>query len=201
MEFADEGGEGATPYEVLLHAAHDGRQHQVQPPGRDRGDLAGHAAAARRAPAGASLRPGHLGAGGRRRRSRPASAAGARPGCPPERPIDAGRLAHRPVWAYRRSHAAGGWWGSSGARAGARATTAGAASPWKRSSALLPSIAPRAALLDRMLGAREPVIGVTAPPGYGKSTLLAAWAERRGARVAWVLVRPDQRRPRFAETV
>ena len=37
-----------------------------------------------------------------------------------------------------------------------------------------------------MLGAGEPVIGVTAPPGYGKSTLLAAWAERRGARVAWV---------------
>ena len=72
------------------------------------------------------------------------------------------------------------------ALAPARATTAGASSPWKRSGALRPSLAPRAALLDRMLGAREPVIGVTAPPGYGKSTLLAAWAERRGARVAWV---------------
>jgi LuxR family maltose regulon positive regulatory protein len=47
-------------------------------------------------------------------------------------------------------------------------------------------LAPRAALLDRLLGAREPVIAVTAPPGYGKSTLLAQWAERRGGRVAWV---------------
>ena len=45
---------------------------------------------------------------------------------------------------------------------------------------------PRTALLARMLAAAEPVIAVAAPPGYGKTTLLAAWAERRGSRVAWV---------------
>ena len=38
-----------TPYEVLLHAAMHGRQHALHPPGQRRGDLAGHAAAARRA--------------------------------------------------------------------------------------------------------------------------------------------------------
>ena len=31
MEFADEGGEGATPYEVLLHAAMLGRQRRASP--------------------------------------------------------------------------------------------------------------------------------------------------------------------------
>jgi LuxR family maltose regulon positive regulatory protein len=39
-------------------------------------------------------------------------------------------------------------------------------------------------LVDRMLAAHEPVIAVVGPPGYGKSTLLAQWAARRGARVA-----------------
>ena len=47
MEFADEGGEGPTPYEVLLHAAMMGHSTAVHPPGRRRGDLADHAAAAR----------------------------------------------------------------------------------------------------------------------------------------------------------
>jgi LuxR family maltose regulon positive regulatory protein len=37
-----------------------------------------------------------------------------------------------------------------------------------------------------MLAAEEPVIAVVAPPGYGKSALLAQWAARRGGRVAWV---------------
>jgi LuxR family maltose regulon positive regulatory protein len=44
----------------------------------------------------------------------------------------------------------------------------------------------RTALLDRMLAADVPVVAVVAPPGYGKSTLLAQWAARRGPRVAWV---------------
>jgi len=34
--------------------------------------------------------------------------------------------------------------------------------------------------------ARAPVITVTAPPGYGKTTLMAQWAERLGSRVAWL---------------
>ena len=33
---------------------------------------------------------------------------------------------------------------------------------------------------------RAPVISVVAPPGYGKTTLLAEWAGRLGPRVAWV---------------
>ncbi|GAB3787541.1 LuxR C-terminal-related transcriptional regulator [Nocardioides ungokensis] len=40
--------------------------------------------------------------------------------------------------------------------------------------------------MDRLLRATEPVIAVTAPPGYGKTTLLAAWAERCESPVAWV---------------
>ncbi len=44
----------------------------------------------------------------------------------------------------------------------------------------------RAALVGRLLASGEPVISVVAPPGYGKSTLLAQWAERQGHPVAWV---------------
>ena len=44
----------------------------------------------------------------------------------------------------------------------------------------------RAALVDRLIAAQAPVITVIAPPGYGKTTLLAQWAERIGPRVAWV---------------
>jgi len=51
---------------------------------------------------------------------------------------------------------------------------------------LEPALVPRQPLLDRMLATDVPVIAAVAPPGYGKSTLLAAWAERRSSRVAWV---------------
>ncbi len=44
----------------------------------------------------------------------------------------------------------------------------------------------RVELLDRLVASQAPVISVVAPPGYGKSTLLSQWADRRGARVAWV---------------
>jgi LuxR family maltose regulon positive regulatory protein len=54
------------------------------------------------------------------------------------------------------------------------------------SAALSPALEPRTALLDRLLRAQEPVIAVTAPPGYGKTSLLGAWAERRAVPVAWV---------------
>ena len=64
LEFAEQGGEGATPYEVLLHAALDRRHDALHAPGRGRGVLADHAAAARRAAAGAPVRAGIVGAGG-----------------------------------------------------------------------------------------------------------------------------------------
>ena len=47
-------------------------------------------------------------------------------------------------------------------------------------------IVSRAALVDRLLTTDSPVIAVVAPPGYGKTTLLAQWAQRAGPRVAWV---------------
>jgi LuxR family maltose regulon positive regulatory protein len=44
----------------------------------------------------------------------------------------------------------------------------------------------RAALVDRLAAADVPFITVVAPPGYGKTTLLAQWAGRLAPRVAWV---------------
>ena len=40
--------------------------------------------------------------------------------------------------------------------------------------------------MERLRGAGERVISVTAPPGYGKTALLAAWAEQLGPGVVWV---------------
>jgi LuxR family transcriptional regulator, maltose regulon positive regulatory protein len=52
-------------------------------------------------------------------------------------------------------------------------------------------VVPRTALLKRLETAPATrLLCVTAPPGYGKTTLLAQWAERRGG-VAWVSL--DQR--------
>ncbi len=53
-------------------------------------------------------------------------------------------------------------------------------------AALGPAAVVRTALVDLMLQANESVISVVAPPGYGKSTLLAQWAQRRPGRVIWV---------------
>ncbi len=41
-----------------------------------------------------------------------------------------------------------------------------------------PGIVARAALVNRLAAAQAPVITIVAPPGYGKTTLLAQWAER-----------------------
>ncbi|HEV2931286.1 MAG TPA: hypothetical protein VGW74_21600 [Propionibacteriaceae bacterium] len=50
-------------------------------------------------------------------------------------------------------------------------------------------IVPRTVLVERLLGSdAAPIIGVVAPAGYGKTTLLAQWAERTGRPVAWVAV-------------
>jgi LuxR family maltose regulon positive regulatory protein len=55
-----------------------------------------------------------------------------------------------------------------------------------------PGIVARALLVDRLLAsAGVPVVCVVAPAGYGKTTLLAQWAEREPRPVAWVAV--DQR--------
>src|SRR4051812_22240696 len=45
----------------------------------------------------------------------------------------------------------------------------------------------RRTLLERLLGPQDgALITVVAPAGYGKSTLLAQWAERKGTRVGWI---------------
>ena len=44
----------------------------------------------------------------------------------------------------------------------------------------------RTALLDRIAGVGPPVVSVTAPTGYGKTTLLAQWVQRSAPRAAWV---------------
>ena len=50
-----------------------------------------------------------------------------------------------------------------------------------------PGILARTALIERLLSAPTPgVISVVAPAGYGKTTLLAQWAECRQPRAAWV---------------
>ena len=49
-----------------------------------------------------------------------------------------------------------------------------------------PGIVGRDAIVDRLVATTASVIAVVAPPGYGKSTLLAQLAERRGNRLAWI---------------
>ena len=49
-----------------------------------------------------------------------------------------------------------------------------------------PGIVVRSALVGRLAATTAPVITVAAPPGYGKTTLLAQWAERAGSHVAWL---------------
>jgi LuxR family transcriptional regulator, maltose regulon positive regulatory protein len=56
----------------------------------------------------------------------------------------------------------------------------------RRAPKIRPGVVSRSALLTRLLEAREPLITVVAPPGYGKTTLLAQWAWRTERLVAWV---------------
>jgi LuxR family transcriptional regulator, maltose regulon positive regulatory protein len=51
-----------------------------------------------------------------------------------------------------------------------------------------PGTIPRPALLGRLAGDSRPVVSVTAPPGYGKTTLLSQWAERDDQAFGWVSV-------------
>ena len=76
MEFAEEGGEGADALRGAAARGDARRQHALHAPGRRRGGVAGHAAAARLAAAGAPLREGHAGARRRPTRWSRATAAG-----------------------------------------------------------------------------------------------------------------------------
>ena len=60
-----------------------------------------------------------------------------------------------------------------------------------------PGIVARIGLVERLLASDGvPVVGVVAPAGYGKTTLLAQWAERTARRVGWVSVDPRDNDPR-----
>ena len=49
-----------------------------------------------------------------------------------------------------------------------------------------PGMVPRTGLVERLLASDAvPVVCVVAPAGYGKTTLLAQWAERTARRVGW----------------
>jgi LuxR family transcriptional regulator, maltose regulon positive regulatory protein len=51
-----------------------------------------------------------------------------------------------------------------------------------------PGTVRRSRLIERLAGDVRPIVSVVAPAGYGKTTLLAQWAERSGQPVAWVSV-------------
>jgi LuxR family transcriptional regulator, maltose regulon positive regulatory protein len=54
-------------------------------------------------------------------------------------------------------------------------------------AAARPGIVDRPALVDSLMSARHvPVVLVSAPAGYGKTTLLSLWRERDGRPFAWV---------------
>ena len=70
-----------------------------------------------------------------------------------------------------------------------------------RRPALRPGTVRRAALVERL--ARDdlrPVVSVVAPAGYGKTTLLAQWAERDGQAFAWVSVDEKDNDPKVLLT-
>ena len=46
----------------------------------------------------------------------------------------------------------------------------------------------RAALVDRLDASDVPITVVAAPPGYGKTTLLAEWSRRHPSRFAWLSI-------------
>jgi len=52
-----------------------------------------------------------------------------------------------------------------------------------------PGIVPRTGLVEQLLVSQTtPFVCVVAPAGYGKTTVLAQWAERKGRGVAWVSI-------------
>ena len=77
LEFAEQGGEGPTPYEVLLHAAMRGRQHPLHAAGQRRADLArARSRCSTPSHRGPAVREGELGPGGGRRAASRTTAAG-----------------------------------------------------------------------------------------------------------------------------
>jgi len=59
----------------------------------------------------------------------------------------------------------------------------------------------RLPLVERLAQAEpRPIVSVVAPPGYGKTTMLAQWAERNGQSFAWVSVDENDNDPKVLLT-
>src|SRR2546429_9301074 len=58
-----------------------------------------------------------------------------------------------------------------------------------------PGIVVRTTLVERLAATQAPVITAVAPPGYGKTTVLAQWAERIGSAVVRLACRDGDNRP------
>ena len=64
-----------------------------------------------------------------------------------------------------------------------------------------PGAVHRLPLTERLArGEPRPIVSVVAPPGYGKTTLLAQWAERNGQAFAWVSVDEGDNDPKVLLT-
>jgi LuxR family transcriptional regulator, maltose regulon positive regulatory protein len=60
-----------------------------------------------------------------------------------------------------------------------------------------PGTVRRSSMIEQLAGEdSRPVVSVVAPPGYGKTTLLAQWAERDGRAPAWVSVDEKDNEPK-----
>src|ERR1022692_3516660 len=66
-----------------------------------------------------------------------------------------------------------------------------------RRPVMRPGTVGRSLVIERLArGDRCPIVSVVAPPGYGKTTLLAQWAERNGLAFAWVSVEAPDNDPK-----
>jgi len=66
---------------------------------------------------------------------------------------------------------------------------------------LRPGTVPRSSLIERLArGGSFPIVSVVAPAGYGKTTLLAQWAEANGQALVWVSVDEGDNDPKVLLT-
>ena len=73
--------------------------------------------------------------------------------------------------------------------------------PKLRPPLMRPGSVRRSALIERLAeGDQRPVVSVVAPPGYGKTTMLAQWAGRNGQAFAWVSVEEPDNDPKVLLT-
>ena len=77
----------------------------------------------------------------------------------------------------------------------ARPNGGGVFAPKLRSPALRPGLIERSRLIERLVNAAGALVVVTAPPGFGKSTLLAQWEAADPRRFAFVSLEPSENDP------